>query len=33
VPGAGRHAARQRCDRDGVRMDPAILEKCKALAG
>ena len=33
IPGAGRHAARTRIDRDGAKIDAAIYATCKALAG
>lgn len=33
VPGMGRRAARARIDRDGAKIDAAIYEKCRALAG
>jgi (2R)-3-sulfolactate dehydrogenase (NADP+) len=33
VPGMGRREARSRAEREGVAVDPAILEKARALAG
>jgi len=33
LPGSRRAASRRRSDRDGVRVDPAIAEKVRALAG